>query len=109
MSDTTVREAMTASPPPSISSEATVVEAARLLTSEDVGSLPVVEGDRLVGMVTDRPARAGEDLDPHKVPVADACTHDPTVATPTEPLDAALQRIAESRCGDFRWSTTDAS
>ena len=50
-----------------------------------------------------------KDLDPHKVPVADDCTHDPTVATPTEPLDAALQRIAERRCGDFRWSTTDAS
>ena len=98
MSNTTVREAMTASPPPSISSEATVVEAARLLTSEDVGSLPVVEGDRLVGMVTDRVLHVlAKDLDPHKVPVADVCTHDPTVATPTEPLDAALQRMAEKQ------------
>jgi predicted transcriptional regulator len=31
-----------------------VVEAARRMLSEDVGSLPVVEGDALVGMVTDR-------------------------------------------------------
>jgi CBS domain-containing protein len=99
MSNTTVREAMTASPT-SISSDATVVEAARLLTSEDVGSLPVVEGDKLVGVVTDRDLVLrvlAKDLDPNKVPVADACTHDPAVARPAEPLDAALQRMAEKQ------------
>ena len=49
MGNTTVQEAMTPSPK-SIESDASVIDAARLLTSEDVGSLPVVEGDQLVGL-----------------------------------------------------------
>ena len=96
MANTTVREAMTPSPT-SIQSDASVVEAARLLTSEDVGSLPVVAGEALVGMVTDRDLVLrvlGKDLDPHKTSVGDACTEDPEVATSDEPLDAALQRMA---------------
>ena len=47
-----------------------VVEAARRMLSEDVGSLPVVEGDSLVGMITDRDLVLqviAKDLDPHKV------------------------------------------
>jgi CBS domain-containing protein len=99
MANTTVREAMTPSPT-SIPSDATIIDAARLLTSEDVGSLPVVEGDELVGMVTDRDLVLrvlAKDLDPHKTSVADACTHDPEVATSAEPLDAALQRMAQKQ------------
>lgn len=34
--------------------ETPVSEAARLMRDEDVGSLPVVEGERLVGTITDR-------------------------------------------------------
>jgi CBS domain-containing protein len=96
MANTIVREAMTPSPT-SIQSDASVVDAARLLTSEDVGSLPVVAGEELVGMVTDRDLVLrvlARDLDPHKTSVADACTQDPEVATSDEPLDAALQRMA---------------
>jgi CBS domain-containing protein len=99
MANTTVREAMTPSPT-SIPSDATIIDAARLLTSEDVGSLPVVEGDELVGMVTDRDLVLrvlAKDLDPHKTSVADACTQDPEVATSAEPLDAALQRMAQKQ------------
>ena len=33
---------------------AKIVEAARAMRDEDIGALPVGEGDRLVGMVTDR-------------------------------------------------------
>lgn len=99
MSNGTVRDAMTPSPT-SIAADATVVEAARMLTSEDVGSLPVVEGEKLVGIVTDRDLVLrvlAKDLDPHKVPVADVCSDDPVVAAPEEQLDAALQRMAEQR------------
>jgi CBS domain-containing protein len=32
----------------------TIREAARLMSEEDVGALPVAENDRLVGMITDR-------------------------------------------------------
>lgn len=99
MSNGTVRDAMTSSPT-SIAGDATVVEAARMLTSENVGSLPVVEGEKLVGIVTDRDLVLrvlAKDLDPHKVPVADVFSEDPVVATPEEQLDSALQRMAEQQ------------
>jgi CBS domain-containing protein len=67
------------------------------MTTENVGSLPVVDGDELVGIVTDRDlvvqvlARGG---DPEQVRVSDICSRKPVVATPDEPLDQALQRMA---------------
>jgi len=48
-----IREAMTPSPT-TVAPGTTAEEAARKMSSEDVGSLPIVEGDRLVGVVTDR-------------------------------------------------------
>ena len=95
----TVREIMT-SGPTSIASDAMVVEAARRMLSEDVGSLPVVEGEKLVGMVTDRDLVlqvVAKDLDPHNVAVADVCTQDPVTAGVDESLDDALQRMAKQQ------------
>ena len=48
-----IREAMT-SRPTTVEPRTTAREAAELMRSQDVGSLPVVDGDRLVGMITDR-------------------------------------------------------
>jgi len=48
-----IREAMTSSPT-TVELSTTAREAAELMRSKDVGSLPVVDGDRLVGMITDR-------------------------------------------------------
>lgn len=49
----TIREAMTSNPK-TVDSNATVQDAARLMKSENVGAIPIVDGDRLVGVVTDR-------------------------------------------------------
>jgi CBS domain-containing protein len=95
----TVREAMTPSPR-SVSKDASVVEAARLMIAEDVGSLPVVRGSELVGIVTDRDLVAevmAKELDPNKTLVADVCSEEPTVVSPDEPLDATLHRMASER------------
>jgi CBS domain-containing protein len=94
-----VREAMTSSPT-SIPTDATVVEAARTMSSENVGSLPVVEGGKLVGIVTDRDLVINvlaKDLDPSKVQVAEVASENPVFVGPDEPLDAALQRMAEEQ------------
>ena len=53
MGGTKVHEVMTDSPR-CVTPETTVSEAARLMKSEDVGSLPVLEGEKLTGIVTDR-------------------------------------------------------
>ena len=95
----TVRDLMTAGPT-SIASDAMAVEAARRMLSEDVGSLPVVDGETLVGMVTDRDLVlkvVAKDLDPNKVPVADVCTQNPVTVGAEESLDEALQRMAKEQ------------
>ena len=99
MPSTTVKDVMT-SGPTSIASDAMVVEAARRMLSEDVGSLPVVDGDILVGMITDRDVVlqvVAKDLDPNKIPVANVCSESPVTARADEPLDDALQRMAKEQ------------
>ena len=49
----TIRDAMTSNPR-TVQPEASAQEVARLMKSEDVGSIPIVEGDRLAAIVTDR-------------------------------------------------------
>jgi CBS domain-containing protein len=96
MSNPTVRDAMTPAPS-SIESGESAIEAARMMMAEDVGSLPVVHDGELVGMVTDRDLVVhlmAKDLDPNKVAVSEVCSEDPVVATPDEPLEAALARMA---------------
>ena len=94
-----VREAMTPAPTTVEASE-NVVEAARLMASQDVGSLPVVDDGQLVGMVTDRDLALqvlAKDLDPHKTVVASVCSENPVVVGPEDSLDEALQRMAREQ------------
>jgi CBS domain-containing protein len=94
-----VREAMTPSPT-TIDAKASAVEAARLMASQDVGSLPVVEDAKLVGMVTDRDLVLNvlaKDVDPHQTAVATVCSEKPVAVGPEDSLDEALQRMAREQ------------
>jgi CBS domain-containing protein len=85
------------SSPRSIDGAASVVEAAKLMVAENVGSLPVVDGSRLVGIVTDRDVViqvvAGE-RDPATTTVSEICSTEPAVAHGDESLVDALTRMA---------------
>jgi CBS domain-containing protein len=99
MTNERVREAMTPAPT-TVRADENVVEAARLMAAQDVGSLPVVDDDQLVGMITDRDLVLqvlAKDLDPHKTPVSTVCSDDPIVVGPEDSLDEALQRMARQR------------
>jgi CBS domain-containing protein len=99
MPDMRVGDVMTASPS-TIESDEYVIAAARRMLSEDVGSLPVVDGEELVGMVTDRDLVINvlaKDLDPNKTQVAEVCSQDPVFAEPGEPLEEALALMASER------------
>ncbi len=99
MGNTKVRDSMTANPM-AIEAEQPVAKAAELMARENVGSLPVVENGELAGIVTDRDLViqvVARGLDPKSVKVADVYTEKPVVATPDEPLDQALQRMAEEQ------------
>jgi CBS domain-containing protein len=96
---TTVKDVMTAHPT-SIESTASIAEAARRMAQEDVGSLPVVQEGRLVGMVTDRDLAIkalARNVDPREISVGEVCSENPVTADPNESLDDALQRMAKNQ------------
>lgn len=93
---TKVREVM-ADRPRCVSSDTPVSEAARLMRSEDVGSLPVLDGDRLTGVVTDRDIvirAVAEEKDPRGMPVREVASGDLVTIGPDEDLSDALRLMA---------------
>jgi CBS domain-containing protein len=91
-----VREAMTENPR-SISHSSTVVEAARLMREEHIGSLPITDDEELVGMITDRDITTrvvAEAADPTVTSVGDVYSRDLISVEPDEDLDEALQLMA---------------
>jgi CBS domain-containing protein len=91
-----VRDAMTENPQ-SISASASVVEAARLMRDEDIGSLPITDAEKLVGMITDRDITTGvvaEAADPEKTSVGDVSSRDPISVGPDEDLEEAVQLMS---------------
>ena len=99
MTNERVREVMTPAPT-TIEAGEDVVEAARLMAAQDVGSLPVVDNGELVGIVTDRDLAVqvlAKDLDPHKTTVASVCSENPVVVGPEDSLEDALQRMAKEQ------------
>ena len=91
-----VREAMTEDPR-SIGPSASVVEAARLMRDEHVGSLPITDGDTLVGMITDRDITTrvvAEAADLATSSVGDVYSHDLISVEPDKDLEEALMLMA---------------
>jgi len=80
-----------------VAPETPVTEAAELMESEDVGSLPVLEGDELAGMITDRDIviRAiARGKDPRGMPVREVSTRDVVAIRGDEDLSEALKLMA---------------
>jgi CBS domain-containing protein len=91
-----VREVMTSSPR-TVAPDATVQEAARLVRDEDVGSLPIVDGDRLVGTITDRDIVlrvVADGKDPQSVTVRDVASTDLVTVDPEQNLEEVLRLMA---------------
>jgi CBS domain-containing protein len=74
-----------------------LTEAAALMRSEDVGSVPVVDDGRLIGIVTDRDivVRAvAERRDPQSITVAEIASRELVTVEPEQDLDEALRLMA---------------
>jgi CBS domain-containing protein len=92
-----VRDAMTQNPR-SLSPSDTVADAARALKDEDVGSVPIVDGERLVGILTDRDIVTrvvAEGRDPSSTTVRDVASSELVTAEATSDLDEALRLMAQ--------------
>lgn len=92
-----IQDAMTTNPR-GVETSTPVVEAARLMKSEDVGSLPVLDGERLVGMVTDRDIVlrvVAEAKDAASTTVGEIASTDLVTIDPQQELDEALRLMAQ--------------
>jgi CBS domain-containing protein len=95
--DHQIRELMTANPR-AIEADKPVAEAAKMMRDEDVGLAPIVEGDRLVGTVTDRDIAirvVAEGRDPESTTVREVASTDLVTIDPEQSLDEALRLMAQ--------------
>jgi CBS domain-containing protein len=92
-----ISEVMTRDPV-TLSSTETLAQAAKQMRDADVGDVIVVDGDRVVGLVTDRDIVVrgiAEDLDPFTTALTSVCTHDLVTVGPDDSIDSAVQRMRE--------------
>jgi CBS domain-containing protein len=82
----------------SVDADKTVAYAAKMMRDEDVGLAPVVEGDRLVGTLTDRDIAlrvVAEGKDPQSTSVREVASTDLVTIDPEQTLDEALRLMAQ--------------
>ena len=97
----TVRRFMTAGPH-SISSQHTLADAHRLMRERGIRHLPVVDGGRLAGVVSQRDLYLLETLrgvELARERVEDAMSDEPYVVSPDAPLDEVAEAMATRRHG----------
>jgi len=89
-----IREVMVA-PVCTLSATATIAEAAALMAARDIGAIPVLQGDELIGIVTDRDIATrgmAVELDPVS-PVMRVTTRDVVTCSPICSVDDVLDTM----------------
>jgi len=92
---------MTTSPRTAEGSE-TLASAAKIMKDGGIRHLPVVEGEKLLGIITDRDIRFVEsfqDVDPTELTLEEAMTEEPYAVNPDTPLDEVATTMAEQKFG----------
>jgi CBS domain-containing protein len=92
-----IRELMTKNPC-AIDADKPVTYAAKMMRDEDVGLAPIVEGQKLVGTLTDRDIAirvVAEGKDPQTVTVREVATTNVVTLDPQQDLDEALRLMAK--------------
>jgi CBS domain-containing protein len=95
----TVRDAMTSNPC-TIDATKDVAYAAKMMKDEDVGVAPIVAGDQLVGMLTDRDIAikvVAEGKDPKATMVRDIASSTVVTVDPQQDLDEAMRLMAKNQ------------
>lgn len=93
---TKVRDVMSHRPR-CVSPDTPVSEAAELMESEDVGALPVLDGEELAGMITDRDIvirAVAKGKDPRGMPVREVSTRDVVSVRSDDDLSEVLKLMA---------------
>jgi CBS domain-containing protein len=83
--------------PRAVNAQTPLNEVAQVMESDDVGAVPLVEGDRLVGIVTDRDivVRAiAKGKDPKGMPASEVSSRELVTVHPDDDLSDALELMA---------------
>ena len=94
-----IRDVMSSNPC-AIDAAKPVAYAAKMMKQEDVGLAPVVQGDRLVGTLTDRDIVVrvvAEGKDPQTVTAREVASTDLITIDPQQDLDEALRLMASKQ------------
>jgi len=97
----TVQKYMTVMPH-TIGKDQTLASAEKMMNSHQIRHLPVLDGGRLVGILSDRDVKLVEtfkDVDPEKVKVEEAFSPDPYIVSPSTPLNEICETMASKRFG----------
>jgi len=92
-----IKDVMT-SDPCTIDAGKSVAYAAKMMRDEDVGLAPIVEGDKLIGMLTDRDIAirvVAEGRIPDQVTVREVASKQVVTIDPQQDLDEALRIMAK--------------
>jgi CBS domain-containing protein len=83
----------------------TIQDAARMMADIDAGAIPVGEGDRLVGMITDRDiaVRAVAAGKPPNTLIADVMSREVKYCFDTDNIDAVSTNMADIKLRAFRY------
>jgi CBS domain-containing protein len=93
-----IREVMTADPQ-TVSSDATLEEAAREMQSDDIGAVLVTDNGDVAGILTDRDivVRAvAEGKAPSQTRISEIFTTEPTTLSPEDSLDEAVDALRDA-------------
>jgi CBS domain-containing protein len=92
-----IQELMTVKPR-TVKTGDSIVDAAKLMRGEDAGIAPIVDGERLVGVVTDRDIAirvVAEGKDPTTTKVEEIASENLVTVKPGQDLDDALRLMAQ--------------
>lgn len=92
-----IRDIMTDNPE-TVSPGTTIAEVARLMRDLNVGIVPVVDEDQLLGVITDRDITirvTADGLAPHDVSVQDYVSPNPITVSPDDSVDQARNLMSE--------------
>jgi CBS domain-containing protein len=92
-----IRDLMTGNPC-AIDADKSVGYAAKMMRDEDVGVAPIVEGDKLIGVLTDRDIATrvvAEGKDPQQTTVREVASKNVVTVDPQQELDEALRLMAQ--------------
>ncbi|MGZ3744118.1 MAG: CBS domain-containing protein [Pseudobdellovibrionaceae bacterium] len=96
-----IEKYMTTSPH-SIGADQPLIKAEKMMRELNIRHLPVLDGGRLIGILSDRDIKFIEsfkDVDPKTVTVSEACTEEPYIVSPKAPLNEVCGEMAQHKYG----------